>query len=88
MRVDSGLSVSAIAALQRAKNRTIESSGEGPDAAVISQRAEDIQTAFDALKTAPDVRSAEVAELRAQVEQGTFQVDEDALAEKLLESHP
>ncbi|WP_309723399.1 flagellar biosynthesis anti-sigma factor FlgM [Armatimonas sp.] len=88
MRVDSGLSVSAIAALRGAKNRTIESSAEGPDATVISQRAEDIQTAFDALKTAPDVRTDEVAELRTQIEQGTFQVDEDALAEKLLESHP
>ncbi|WP_309694460.1 flagellar biosynthesis anti-sigma factor FlgM [Armatimonas sp.] len=84
MRVDNAMSISAINALRGVKSRRDDAPGEGPDAAVFSQRAKDIQTAFEALQATPEVRSAEVTVLRAQIEEGTFQVDEDALAEKLL----
>ena len=86
MRVDSGLTLSAINALKGVKTRRADAPEEGPDAAVFSQRAEDIQTAFEALRTAPEVRIEEVVELRTQIEQGTFVVDEEALAEKLMRS--
>ena len=84
MRVDNGLNISAINALRGVRSRRDDVGGEGPDAAVFSQRAKDIKTAFEALQAAPEVRSAEVSVLRAQITEGTFQVDEDALAEKLM----
>jgi len=57
----------------------------GQDSLDLSARAADIRTALDALAGAPEVREKEVAELRAQLEQGAFDPAVDALAEKLLQ---
>lgn len=84
MRIDSGFSVGAANAVLRARARQAEDSPEGPDAAVFSRHAADIQVALDALKATPEVREDQVEELTHQLEQGTFVMDEVALAEKLL----
>lgn len=84
MRIDNGLSISAVSAVRGARTRQVEEAGEGPDAADFSHHAADIRVALDALQTTPDVRQDQVEELKAQFEQGTFVVDEKALVEKLL----
>lgn len=84
MRIDSGLSISAVNAVRAARARQAAEGSEEPSAAVFSRHAADIKVALDALKQTPDVREDEVAELKTQLDQGTFVVDEAALAEKLL----
>lgn len=87
MRVDN-VNVNAINALKGVKARWTNTPEEGPDAAVFSQRAKDIQTAFEALQGVPETRTEEVSVLRAQIEEGVFEIDEDMIAAKLLEPRP
>lgn len=84
MRIDSGFSVTAVNALQGARARQGGEADQGPGAPVLSRHAADIQIALDALKTTSDVREEQVEELKTQLAQGTFVVDEQALAQKLL----
>ncbi|MBI3293993.1 MAG: flagellar biosynthesis anti-sigma factor FlgM [Deltaproteobacteria bacterium] len=53
----------------------------------ISDRARLMKTAFDSAKGAPDYREAKVNLLKAQVKDGTYRVDADTVAEKLLNDH-
>ena len=61
-----------------------ETAGTGVDSVELSTRAADIQTAMDALRGAPEVREARVAELTQQLQQGTLTTDGKSLAEKLF----
>lgn len=54
------------------------------DSLTISSKAADIRLAMEAIKNAPDAREAEVESLRAQVKQGSFEPDLEALAAKLV----
>jgi len=56
----------------------------GPDQLALSSRAEEIKAARAALAQAPEVRAERVAELKAQVESGTYRVDPDKVAERIL----
>ena len=54
------------------------------DTVVISDAAKRIQDARAKLDEIPDVREDKVAELRNQIQNGTYEVDADKTAEKLL----
>ena len=54
------------------------------DTVVISDAAKRIQEARAMLDEIPDVREDKVAELRNQIRNGTYQVDAEKTAEKLL----
>jgi len=54
------------------------------DRLAFSRRAEEIKAARAALAEAPEVRAERVAELKAQVEAGTYRVDPDRVAERIL----
>ena len=84
MRIDNGLSITATSAVRGVRARQVEEATEGPDAADFSRHATDIGIALEALQATPDVREDQVQELKAQLEDGTFVIDEQALAEKLL----
>ncbi|MFW5868652.1 MAG: flagellar biosynthesis anti-sigma factor FlgM [Armatimonadota bacterium] len=56
----------------------------GTDQLALSSRAEEIRMARAALAEAPEVRAERVAELKAQVEAGTYRVDPDTVAERIL----
>jgi len=56
----------------------------GADQLELSSRAEEIRTARAALAQTPEVRAEKVAELKAQVEAGTYRVDPDRVAERIL----
>lgn len=47
-------------------------------------RGDDVRAAFEALEGAPAVRREQVDQLKCQVEDGSFQVDARAIAEKLF----
>jgi negative regulator of flagellin synthesis FlgM len=56
----------------------------GTDQLALSSRAEEIRMARAALAEAPQVRAERVAELKAQIEAGTYTVDADKVAERIL----
>jgi flagellar biosynthesis anti-sigma factor FlgM len=60
-----------------------EASGPA-DSADFSARAADFQRVMDALKIAPEVREAQVDDLKQQVESGTFDASGSSIADKLL----
>lgn len=60
------------------------SEGGGADQLALSSRAEEVRLARAALAETPEVRAERVAELKAQVESGTYEIDADAVAERIL----
>ena len=50
----------------------------------LSRHAEEIRAARAALAETPEVRADRVAQLKAQVQSGTYQVDPDKVAERIL----
>ena len=56
----------------------------GADQLALSSRAEEVKAARAALAEVPEVRAERVAELKAQVQAGTYRVDPDKVAERIL----
>ncbi len=56
----------------------------GRDAVEISSIGKDIQTVKAAVKSAPDIRESKVADLKKQIEAGTYNVSGESFADKLL----
>lgn len=50
----------------------------------ISSQGKDIQTAKSAVMNAPDVREDVVAPIKEQIQNGTYEVDAESLADKLF----
>lgn len=57
------------------------------DKVQISSFGKDIQTAKAALAGSPDIREELTAPIKAQVQNGTYTVDNDSFAEKLLQKY-
>jgi negative regulator of flagellin synthesis FlgM len=57
--------------------------GPRADEASLSAEAQELLMARRAVQGAPDVRAERVAALRAEIDAGTYRVDEQALARKL-----
>ena len=53
----------------------------------ISSLGKDFQTAKAAVAESPDIREALTASIKAKVQNGTYQVDNAAFAEKLLQKY-
>ncbi len=51
----------------------------------LSQEARELQRALQAVRDAPEVREDLVNELRGQIESGTYHVDVEALAGRLMQ---
>jgi negative regulator of flagellin synthesis FlgM len=56
----------------------------GADQVMLSQRAQEVQAARAALAQVPEVRQERVAELKASIEGGTYKVEPDKVAERIL----
>ena len=54
------------------------------DSVDLSQTAREIQAARKLLEEVPEVRTEKVAQLKAQIENGTYVVDNDKLAQKMI----
>jgi negative regulator of flagellin synthesis FlgM len=57
---------------------------QGTDKLVLSPQAAEIRAAHEALAAVPDTRTELVERLKAQVEAGTYEIDPDAIAEKMI----
>lgn len=51
-----------------------------------SQRSRDVQKAHEAIQSEPDVRMGRVRAIRAKIEKGTYEIDFDKTAEKMLKA--
>ena len=54
------------------------------DTVVLSDTAKKVQEAQNKLAAIPDIREDKVAELKEQIENGTYNLDEDKIAGKML----
>jgi len=54
------------------------------DTVVLSDTAKKIQETQTQLKAIPDVREDKVAQLKEQIENGTYEIDEEKIADKML----
>lgn len=51
----------------------------------LSAKAQELQAASEAIKKMDDVDHAKVAEIKAQIEAGTYKIDANKIAGKMLE---
>jgi flagellar biosynthesis anti-sigma factor FlgM len=85
MGVDSDAIIRKITDVNRPRvSETDAPAVAGEESVELSAGAADFRATLDALAAAPTVREGRVAELRAQLEQGTLLTDGDSLAAKLL----
>ena len=54
------------------------------DTVALSSAAKDIQEAQKQLEAIPDVREDKVAQLKEQIENGTYEIDAEKIADKML----
>ncbi|MGD9235697.1 MAG: flagellar biosynthesis anti-sigma factor FlgM [Desulfobacterales bacterium] len=54
------------------------------DTVALSSAAKDIQEAQRKLQAIPDVREEKVAQLKEQIEKGTYEMDAEKIADKML----
>lgn len=54
------------------------------DKVVLSQEAKRVQEAKKLMESIPDIREEKIAKVRAQIENGTYQVEEKKLAAKMI----
>ena len=52
----------------------------------LSQRSKEVQIAKEAMQSEPDVRSEIVQDIKKKIENGTYEIDYDKTAEKMLKA--
>lgn len=86
MRIDAYNQVAQLYNVNKTTRTKSTASVERPrDAVQISQAGKDYQIAKQAVANAPDIREDKVADLKAQVKSGNYNVDTGDFASKLLE---
>lgn len=73
---------------QQTDGQRIEGGGQqGQDTVVnISQASKEAQRIKEIVASEPDIREDKVAELKDKIERGTYKVDNNAVADKLVDS--
>ncbi len=72
------------------KNKTDSSSSNRPgsvnheDKVNLSQNVKDVQDARDKLDAIPDIREEKVAEIKSQLEKGTYNIDGEKIALNMM----
>ena len=89
MRIDAYNQVAQLYGAQKTYNtqKTNKTASMGSDQLSISQAAYSYQAAKKAVSEASDVRGDKVAELKAKIQNGTYSVNPDDFANKLLEKY-
>ena len=89
MRIDAYNQVAQLYGAQKTYNtqKANKSVSMGSDQLSISQAGYSYQTAKAAVSEASDVREDKVAQLKAQIQNGTYSVSPDDFASKLLEKY-
>jgi negative regulator of flagellin synthesis FlgM len=85
MRIDAIAQMQQVYGVGKTKRSTNAGKvSRGTDAVEISSIGKDIQTVKAAVKAAPDVRANKVADIKKQIEAGTYNVSGESFADKLL----
>ena len=87
MRIDAYNQISQIYQTNTRQSVTKKGAVYGSDKLEISQFGKDYQIAKQAVASAPDVRSDKVANIKAKIEVGTYEVSNNDLAAKLAEKY-
>ncbi len=72
---------------RRSKAPASEVSIDSSDKVSISSRAKDAALAKEVAKSSPDINEEKVARLKAAIQNGTYKVDSDAVADRLVDEH-
>ena len=78
-----GVEQREIQASSNAGGSSVVKTGSG-DAAVLSNRAKDVRGAQKAFAEQPDVRTDRVEAAKAQIANGTYEVDAELIADRLM----
>ena len=89
MRIDAYNQIAQAYGVQKTYNtqKANNTASMGSDQLSISQTAYSYQAAKKAVSEASDVREDKVAELKAKIQNGTYSVNPDDFASKLLEKY-
>lgn len=60
---------------------------QGQDSVSLSDNARSLAAAREAVQNAPDVREGKVAEIKQRVQDGTYQVQSNVLARKIVDAY-
>ena len=87
MRIQSYIQVQQLYNTQKT-NRTQKTASSGfSDKLQISTLGKDIQTAKQALANTSDIREEKIADIKAAIQDGTYEVSGESFADKLLERY-
>lgn len=87
MRIDAFNKVSQLYQNNSTKKVVNPNSMRTSDKLEISQIGKDIQVAKTAVASTPDIREAKVNDIKQQIASGTYNVQMDDVADKLLDSY-
>ncbi len=87
MRIDGLSSVNQVYKTNKAYKTQTASKAYGTDKFEISRTGKDMQTAKAAVSAAPDVRADKVADIKARIANGTYNVSSMDLASKLVDNY-
>lgn len=88
MRIDAYNQIAQLYNVQKSvKTQKTQSRSSVSDQVSISQAGRDFQIARSAVSEASDIREDKVAQLKSKIDAGTYQVDPDDFACKLLQKY-
>ena len=87
MRIDAYAQVQQLYGNKKTHKVQKEAKTSFRDQLEISSKGKDIQTAKNAVASAPDVREEVVAGLKKAIKEGTYEVSGDQFAQKLFEKY-
>lgn len=87
MRIDALNQVSQLYQATQTKRVSKSNGLETNDSLEISQTGKDYAVAKAALKSVPDVREDLVADIKARIENGTYNVSDEDIADKILNNY-
>ena len=88
MRIDAYNQIAQVCGVQKvSKTQKAQSTSRLRDQVSISQAGRDYQVAKNAVSEASDIREDKVAQLKSQIDAGTYSVEVGSFASKLLEKY-
>ena len=87
MRIEAYTQVQQLYQTKKVNQARKEGSVSRADQVQISSFGKDIQTAKAAVAGSPDIREELTAPIKAQIQNGTYSVDNGSFAEKLLQKY-
>jgi negative regulator of flagellin synthesis FlgM len=65
-------------------SREPEDKSSSQDKVELSVQSKEMQKIYDLLQTAPDVRDEKVSALKKSIQEGQYQIDSEAVADKMI----